>query len=118
MEHEKCEPKLTGWDVVFLIILTPVIYVASFLVLMAWVWWHDSDPVAHSCDLLDFCLVSPYGLSYLIVLGLDILWVTLMKVYRRINIRVKAVLTVLVLTFSAAFLSWVWFVNALGEVMH
>ena len=46
----------------------------------------------------------PFPLTFLVVLGFDVVWIVLMRLCPRDKIHVKVILTLLVLTFSAAII--------------
>ncbi len=95
MQEKKRKFPLTPLESIFLAIFTIVFYVGGFILLV--VWQGRSYP--------NFFENNPYGLSYLIVIGLDVGWIMLMKIWPYRNIKVKIALTLLVFVLSALVLT-------------
>jgi len=91
------------WEIVFLAILTPVIYLGATRLLFEPINFH-----------MGYWFFS--WLGFFIVLGFDVVWVVLMKLWPLKNIKVKIVLTLLVLTLSASVLTCWIVLNALSDV--
>lgn len=72
--------------------LTPIIYVGGYVLL--------SGPI----DLLLSKGISTWA-AFFVVLGFDVLWIVLMKLWPLKNIHVKIALTLVVFTVSASVLT-------------
>ncbi len=110
MQGDTSRRKLTRLYTVSLIILGFLSYFVGWAILIVW------RPLAKPKF---YYLVSPlveeyYGLCNLVILGFDVLWVLLMVLCKRINIRVRAALVVSVLALSVSFLSWMFIAAALA----
>ncbi|GAG37766.1 unnamed protein product, partial [marine sediment metagenome] len=52
IQDSKNEPKLKGWDVVFLVIFVPLVFAAGYWGLGWWMVWLDEGPLfEHSSSL-------------------------------------------------------------------
>ena len=89
-----------------MVILIPVIYLGGFVLLVVW--------QERSCPY--FFESNPYGLSYFIVLGFDVVWVILMKLWPYKNIKVKIVFTLLVFILSALVLTDLFIIGVFNSM--
>jgi hypothetical protein len=92
MLQEKCKLLLICIKVIFLAILTAAIYVGSYVLL--------SGPI----DLLISKGVSTL-VAFVVILGFDVFWIVLMKLWPLRKIHVKIVLTLIVFAVSASILT-------------
>lgn len=95
MQEDRQKYKFRRWEIALLAVLTPIAYIGGFVLLA--IWQERRYP--------DFFESNPYGLSYLIVLGFDVIWIIAMKLWPFKNIKVKIVLTWLVFILSALILT-------------
>ena len=92
MLERKGRPLLICIEVVCMATLTPIIYVGGYVLL--------SGPI----DLLLSKGISTWS-AFFVVLGFDVLWIVLMKLWPLKNIHVKIALTLFVFTVSASILT-------------
>lgn len=105
MEEKKRQSLLIALEAISLGILLPIFYWGT--VKLLFVPLVDSTYYPHH-------KVSTL-VAFLVVLGFDTLWIVLMRLCPRNTIHVKVVLTVLVLTVSAAILSCFVIADALDK---
>ena len=105
MHNDKCKHNLRRWEIVSLIILTPIIFLVATMLLLR--------PVN---SYAPYWFSTPLG--FFIVLGFSIIWIIVMRLWPLKNIRVKILLTLLVLTLSGSVLACWVILNALSDVMH
>jgi hypothetical protein len=101
MQENKRKLSLTWWEIVCLAILALIVYFGGTMLLGKQMNLH-----------LGPWFFTPVGL--LVVLGFDIIWVVLMKLWPLQNVKVKLVLTVLVLTLSVSVITCWILLNALS----
>ena len=85
-------------------ILTPIIYWAGFRLLF--------EPINY---LMGEWFFTPLGLFA--VLGFDVVWIIIIRLWPLRNIHVKIVLTLLVLTLSASVLTCLVVLRSLGDML-
>jgi hypothetical protein len=103
MQEEKRKLPLSRWEIVCLAILTPIVYWRAMRLLIKPMNEH-----------MGYWFYTALGL--LVVLGFDIVWVIMMKLWPLKNAKVKIVLTVLVLTLSASVISCWILLNLLSGI--
>jgi len=102
MQEKKRKILLISLEVISLAIILPIFY------------WYTLKLVIDPIEIHVFEVI-PTMLFFLIVIGFDILWIVLMRACPRINIHIKVVLTVLILTLSASFLTCLIVLQALSD---
>jgi hypothetical protein len=95
MQEEKKKFALRIIEITLLTILTPIICFSVFFLLMA------GNEFNYPHRYLYFYL---RGLSFFVVLGFDVVWIILMRLWPLKSIRLKIILTWAVLTLSAIVL--------------
>ena len=104
MQEKKRKFPFTPLETILLAILTPIIYLGTTMLLF--------KPM-NSVYMPDWFFS---WLGFFIVLGFDVVWVVIMRLWPLKNIKVKIVLTVLVITLSASVLTCWVALNALSDV--
>lgn len=104
MQDDKGKYKLRRWEIVLWVILTPIIYLGTTMLLF--------KPM-NSVYMPDWFFS---WLGFFIVLGFDVVWFVIMRLWPLKNIKVKIVLTLLVITLSASVLTCWVALNALSDV--
>ena len=102
-EREKRPFPLSRGEIVSMVILTAIVYVGSVILLFR--------PM-NECGPDWF--FTPVGLFT--VLGFDMAWFMIMKLWKVRNMHVKIILTVLVFTLSASVLTCWLLLNALSKI--
>ncbi len=100
MQKKKRSFPFNPLEITLLVILTIVIYVGTFRMLLG--------PINKS-------MISTQ-LVYLMVAGFNVIWFIAMKLWPLKNIRIKIVLSILVLTLSASLLSCFIFLESLSPM--
>jgi hypothetical protein len=102
MNNAQRKQQLQSWEIVCLVILTPLIYLFGCFVMLN---TEFDYPHRH------LWYYVPEGLSYLIILGFDVAWVVGMRLLPLKNKRPKIILTWFVLLMSAVALSDLFLIN-------
>ena len=97
--------KLRRWEIVSMAILTPIIFSVATMLLL-----RPIENVVYYPHRKISTLVA-----FLVDLGFDVAWIIIMKLWPLENIKVKIVLTLLVLTFSAAILTCFIIIDGLSR---
>ena len=111
MQEKKKEILLIALEVISLAVLLPILYCGTVKLLLG-----PIEDTFYPHDLYEHRSVSTW-MVFVFVLAFNAIWIILMKLCPRdkIKIHVKVVLTLLVLTFSAAILSCFIIVDALTK---
>ena len=102
MHEKKRKILLICLEVISLLVLIPMFYLGLAKLLIKPIEYYVYGTV-------------PFPLTFLVVLGFDVVWIVLMRLCPRGEIHVKVILTLLVLTFSAAIIIDLMVLSALDS---
>lgn len=100
MQEKSPKIPLTPFEVVFLAILSLIIYLSTFILLREPIEYYVFEEI-------------PTWLVFLVILGFDVAWTIGVCLWPLKNIKVKIVLTVIVLTLSASILTCLYVLHIL-----
>lgn len=108
MQEKSQKILLICLEVISLAILLPLFYWSIVKLLL-----HPIGYMFYPHDLYEYRIVSTW-MVWVVILFFDAIWIILMKKYLRGKVHIKVVLTLLILTFSAAVISCFVILDALS----
>ena len=93
MNEEKIKYKFRNWEIISLVILTPVIYLAITILLREPIDSHIGN-----------WFRSP--LSFFAIIAFNFIWILIMKICPLRNTKIKVIATLIIFILSASILTW------------
>lgn len=109
MNDKKEKQRLHRWEIVLMVVATPILYLAvCFLVTRT----EYNYPHRYLIHMFDSRLIP-----YAVILGFDILWIIIMKVLPFGSRRAIIILTLLILILSAVAITDIYLINMWHHMM-
>ena len=109
IEMDKQKNMLHRWEVVLLVVLTPIIYLALCFITTNTEYNYPHRKLMH--------LFASELMPYVVILGFDVLWFVVMKYWQFGNKKVRILLTLLVLVLSAVAITDMYIINMWRHMM-
>jgi len=106
---DKQKYKLRRWECILWVVLTPIAYLALCFIVTSTEYDYPHRELIH--------LFKSESMPYIAILGLDTLWVIIMKFCPLGSRRTKIILSLLILTLSAVAITDIYLINMWHHMM-